>query len=203
MEQDRLQDDFRTLFLSLLNQAGNKDSLYVAITSANWGEGCSTISQSLAATFSEIDRTVLVNFSFRDQSPEYRSTYPEFKINLSDLSDPKCQAEIASTKAPIVVIQANQNQDLKKADVIHILTFLRSQFNFAVFDVPPSVSGPEIFLLGDLLDGTLIVIEAGKTSYKAIAHLKETLLSLGTKILGSVLNKRVYHIPRSIYKKLN
>ena len=52
------------------------------------------------------------------------------------------------------------------------------------------------------VDGVVLVIEAGKTREQVAVRAKKELEEAGGKVLGVVLNKRKYHIPEWIYKRL-
>jgi Mrp family chromosome partitioning ATPase len=52
------------------------------------------------------------------------------------------------------------------------------------------------------VDGVLLVLEAGKTRRHVAIRAKKELEEAGGKLLGVVLNKRRYHIPERVYKRL-
>jgi Mrp family chromosome partitioning ATPase len=52
------------------------------------------------------------------------------------------------------------------------------------------------------MDAVILVIEAEKTRWEVARKAKEELEKAGATILGAVLNKRKYYIPRSIYRRM-
>ena len=70
----------------------------------------------------------------------------------------------------------------------------RQRFEYIVIDSPPVLPIPDTRLLGEWVDGFLIVVAANKTPRKL---LEETLALLGpAKILGLVFNSEKYHHSR-------
>ena len=56
--------------------------------------------------------------------------------------------------------------------------------------------------LASLLDGVIIVAESEKVRWEAIQRVKGQLVKANANILGVVLNKKQFHIPRWLYKTL-
>lgn len=82
------------------------------------------------------------------------------------------------------------------------LDVLRERFDLVVFDVPPGLDSSQALLLAPHCDGVVLVIEAEKTRWQVAESLRERVTTQGGRVLGVVLNKRKYYIPRFIYKRL-
>jgi len=66
----------------------------------------------------------------------------------------------------------------------------RQRFDYVVIDTPPVLPAPDCRLLGQFIDGYVIVVAADKTPKRL---LEETLALLGpSKILGLVFNRESY-----------
>jgi protein-tyrosine kinase len=82
------------------------------------------------------------------------------------------------------------------------LSGLKANFDFILIDC--------LSFFGDRLaprfctgaDGTIIVIEAEKTRKSSARTMVAELRTVGSDILGAVLNKRRYHIPHWLYDRL-
>jgi capsular exopolysaccharide synthesis family protein len=79
---------------------------------------------------------------------------------------------------------------------------LREAFDIVLVDAPPLAHYADAIALGRLSDGVVLVIEAESTRRDSALAAVETLRSSEVKILGAVLNKRVYPIPEKLYSKL-
>jgi capsular exopolysaccharide synthesis family protein len=79
---------------------------------------------------------------------------------------------------------------------------LRAEFDLIIVDAPPLAHYADAIALGRVADGIVLVIEAEATRKESALAVVENLRSSEVKILGAVLNKRVYPIPEKIYSKL-
>ena len=86
-----------------------------------------------------------------------------------------------------------------------MLTFfeeLRKRFDLVLIDSSPANTSPDGLGLSQKVDGIVLVVEAEKTRWPVVESVKERITRSGGKILGIVFNKRRYHIPGFIYKRL-
>jgi len=79
---------------------------------------------------------------------------------------------------------------------------LRSEFDFLIFDVPPLSVYADAIVLGRMVDGALLVLEANETHRESALRIAETLRSARIPVLGAVLNSRTFPIPGTLYKRL-
>jgi capsular exopolysaccharide synthesis family protein len=79
---------------------------------------------------------------------------------------------------------------------------LRQEFDIVIVDAPPLGHYADAIALGRLSDGVVLVIEAESTRKESALAAVESLRSSDVRILGAVLNKRVYPIPQKLYSKL-
>jgi Mrp family chromosome partitioning ATPase len=71
-----------------------------------------------------------------------------------------------------------------------------------ILDLPPvseSVVGPA---LAKAVDGVVLVVEAERTRSQSVRATHKTLQMYGGNVLGVVLNKRRFHIPEVVYRRL-
>jgi hypothetical protein len=113
--------------------------------------------------------------------------YIEPNLWLADLDAPDSQkgAGLAST------------QQVKKR-----LATLRTRFDFILMDAPGANIQGDASVLGQVSDGTILVIEANSTRKAAALKAKQSLQAANVRILGSVLNNRTFPIPERLYRKL-
>jgi len=79
---------------------------------------------------------------------------------------------------------------------------LRKQFDLVLIDSPSFETSPDGIAIARRVDGVVIVLEAEKTRWPVAERLIEQILSNGGNILGIVFNKRRYHIPEFLYKRI-
>jgi len=78
----------------------------------------------------------------------------------------------------------------------------REEFDYVILDSAPLPSFAEARVLCEKVDGVVLVVESGKIRRQVALRAKKELEDAGAKILGVVLNKRKYHIPDWLYKRL-
>jgi capsular exopolysaccharide synthesis family protein len=76
------------------------------------------------------------------------------------------------------------------------------KFDYVILDSAPISRFSDSQAICSLVDGTLLVIEAGKTRHQVALKAKKDLEDAGGNLLGIVLNKRKYYIPEWIYRRL-
>lgn len=79
---------------------------------------------------------------------------------------------------------------------------LRREFEFLVFNVPSVLLDGTATLLGSLVDGVILVVEANSTHREVARKAKERLQSANARLLGAVFNNRTFPIPAALYSKL-
>jgi len=79
---------------------------------------------------------------------------------------------------------------------------VREEFDYVILDSAPLPSFAEARVLCEKVDGVVLVVESGKIRRQVALRVKKELEDAGAQILGVVLNKRKYHIPEWLYKRL-
>ncbi|RZB33528.1 MAG: hypothetical protein SRB2_03957 [Desulfobacteraceae bacterium Eth-SRB2] len=79
---------------------------------------------------------------------------------------------------------------------------MRDKFDYVLLDSPPVNDCAESRVIASKVDGVILVIESGKTRSQVAVKAKQELEDAGANILGVILNRRKYHIPEWIYKRL-
>ncbi len=75
-------------------------------------------------------------------------------------------------------------------------------FRHVLIDFPSLKEAPEYLLMTPLVEGIILVAEAGKTTKEQISWSTRSIEAAGGKVMGVVLNKRRYPVPEFIHKWL-
>ena len=78
----------------------------------------------------------------------------------------------------------------------------RKRFDYVILDAPPVPIFSEFRVLCRKVDGVVLVILSEKTRRQVALKAKKEIEAAGGHILGVVLNKRNYYIPKWLYKRL-
>ncbi|WP_243373437.1 hypothetical protein [Geotalea sp. SG265] len=89
-----------------------------------------------------------------------------------------------------------------REETLGVFAQLREQFDMVLIDSSPGTTSPTSIALSRYADGVVMVVEADKTSRLVAESLKEKISRNGGNLMGIILNRRRFHIPEFIYKRL-
>lgn len=79
---------------------------------------------------------------------------------------------------------------------------LRANFDLVVLDMPPLEVSRAGLKVAVACDGVIVVVEAERTRAPVVKDLIARLQAVRGNVLGTVLNKRRYHLPSALYRWL-
>jgi Mrp family chromosome partitioning ATPase len=79
---------------------------------------------------------------------------------------------------------------------------LREAFDYILISAPALTRETEATLIGQLVDGVVLIVEANHTRREAVRRAKEQLESAQVRLLGAVLDQRTFPIPEKLYRRL-
>lgn len=80
--------------------------------------------------------------------------------------------------------------DFTQEEMREQLSALRERFGFLLICAPALESAPDGFLLGQLSDGIVLVLQAGSTHRATALQVRRHLENYGVRLLGAVLSKQ-------------
>jgi Mrp family chromosome partitioning ATPase len=66
---------------------------------------------------------------------------------------------------------------------------LAAESDLVIFDSPPLQAVTDSAILSSFMDGTILVIDAGRTRRRAVRMAREALARAGAHVIGAVLNR--------------
>jgi Mrp family chromosome partitioning ATPase len=79
---------------------------------------------------------------------------------------------------------------------------MRTSYDLILIDSPSAARSYDGIMLSPAVDTTLLVVEAERTRSAAAQNLRDKVTDMGGKIGGVLLNKRRFHIPGFIYRRI-
>lgn len=195
--------------IASLNPEGTMKT--IMITCSVSGEGSSTVAANLAVSLSKNKtlKTLLVDGNFR-RPTLHKHFGLENKFGFYDLilgeKDP--EGVLKRTKWPTLLvitsgeINNNPNEIFEPHGLKYLISKLKEEFNYLIFDSAPITTYPDSLVLASRMDGIILVVQADKTRWEVAQKVKEQLEMVQANILGVVLNGRRYVIPKFLYKRL-
>lgn len=168
-----------------------------AVTSPQNGEGVTTVSLMIARELA--------------RHPE-RETLLVSTAELAQLTPADLQSGERWSKEPLTglwrLMPAAKRDVAARAwetdprFVRDLLEQLRRRFGTVILDCGSLLSSPDLPKLGHMVDGAIVVVEAGRSTRPQIDHALEVLSLAGAELKGFVLNRRTYPIPERVYRWL-
>ena len=72
--------------------------------------------------------------------------------------------------------------------MVKLIEEMKAHFDVIIFDAPPVLSVADAQILSNKCDGTILVLNAGKTEKAGLVKAKDALVSSKANIIGVVLN---------------
>lgn len=186
---------YRSLRTNIQYSSFDKKYQTLVVTSANPGEGKSTVSGNLALVLAQGEsRVLLVDCDMRKPS-----LHKKFKIsNVYGISDlligKKDMYGIAykyNDNLAIITagkISPNPAEMLASKAMTAFLDEMKKHFDYIVLDTPPLQAVADAQILSTKVDGTLIVVRAGATKKDAVNNAVSIIKKVNGNIIGTVLN---------------
>lgn len=212
---DRLDERFFEVVRALFGERGHSDLKAVQVTSSRFSEGATTLTLALARFMAKTfgpDKVLAVEANVRQ---------PSF-VDLLGLDPGRSLAGVLAKRQKVE--EAIQQMDepgfsalpggpAGKADIEaweqalfrrfpEVVAELKESYEHILIDSPPVIPYVDASLISGYVDGVVIVVEAGVTPSEVLDHSIEKLKEAGATVLGMILNKRDYHIPKWMYRLL-
>ncbi|MBO4337529.1 MAG: CpsD/CapB family tyrosine-protein kinase [Lachnospiraceae bacterium] len=196
-KEDRMyQESIKNLRTSLLFSGVN--TKVILMTSSFPNEGKSDVSFQLSRELGNISKKVLFLDADIRKSTMVTRYSVEGKIKglshylsgQAGLDEVICETNYENVDIVFAGSLVPNPTELLETDLMReLLEKMRDQYDYVIIDTPPLASMSDSLIVGKWCDGAIIVIEAGRVSYRIAQRVKQKLVDSGCKVLGAVLNK--------------
>jgi capsular exopolysaccharide synthesis family protein len=210
-EEVEIAQEMLSLYKVIDTKLPDMSNRVVQFIGSHTGEGTSTIVRELARIAAErIGHSVLLLDADRYQGTQSRFfsvASPYSWINVLQESGEVRDAIHRVGESDLFFSPASNSRDLtpelfNSPQLEEFWVNLKLEFDLVLIDSPPLTVSPDALALVSKVDGVVLVVEAEKTKWRTVRHVREQIKRVGGNILGIVFNKRRYYIPQSIYKYL-
>jgi non-specific protein-tyrosine kinase len=195
-------ESIRLLRTNIEFASATKEIATLGITSANPGEGKSTMAANLAVTLAQAGfLTALVDADLRRPS-QHRIFGVGNDRGLSTLlSAPDRPWEWAAvptmlpnlTLLPAGPLPPNPADLLSLERMRELLTEMRHTFDVIVLDTPPALVVSDPLIVAAHVDGMILVAKSGKTRLDALRRAATTIQRGSVRIIGVIVNHQTGH----------
>jgi succinoglycan biosynthesis transport protein ExoP len=196
-----LAEAFRATLTSILfvGENGSRPRL-VALTSANAGDGKTTVTINLAIAMAEIRGNVLMIDADMRRPRLHDVLELSNERGLSDLlKEATLSADVIShaiqpTRVPGLSVLTSGAPTHSAANLLHsanltdLLTMLKGRYDMVLIDTPPILQLADARLIGRHADAVILVARAQHTTRDAISAAYQRIAEDRIHVLGTVLN---------------
>ena len=179
----------------------------VMVAATDHGEGGTTTAAILASTLARSGNSKILLVDANLRTPALEQVFDQGQgyklVGLSDkiLSEAPLDQTIYQTDIenlffmPCGRAVTSPSYIFDSEPLGEMLSVLREQFDFVIFDGSPLRDYSESCFLAEKMDGVILVVEAERTKADVVRKIRKDLESAGVSILGVVLNKKRNYIP--------
>jgi succinoglycan biosynthesis transport protein ExoP len=186
---------FRELRTSVILSASGSSANSILVTSAQPGEGKTTVAVNLAFSLAQLGQPVLlVDADMR--RPSVQKYFPETGSRLSDyLAGQGAWQELVSPTSISHLsvlhcgsIPENPSELLSSDRMRALIRESMATYRFVILDSPPLLHRADSRILGSMVGATILVVKAGETPRQVVQYAESQARSVGTNLIGVVLN---------------
>lgn len=198
-DRNPVAEIFRSIGTFILLSKASEPPKSILVTSPGEKEGKSTVSLNIAVALSEsLGNGVIIDADLR--KPKLHSVFnldnktglsTFLSGNVDSISSDKLIKTIPIKGISMITsgpIAPNPAELLFSERMKALINDLYARFNFVIIDAPPLMGMPDSISLSTLVDGTILVIRAGKTPRAALLESRRLLDSVNARLLGVILN---------------
>ena len=203
---DKQQSDFNQLANRILGLRVESRGTVLSFAATASGEGSSFVSYNAAMVLAHTYRQNVIWIDGNFLRPQAK---------LMGLDRPSfCALLQAAGQVDDLIVEENPlliggGSDLTRykgllADAKYgdLLGKLAQRFDFVIVDLPPVLETRDTALMAAGADGLLLVIEQKYLKREIVEHGLRILQDKGVQVLGTVINRRQYLLPKIIYDRL-
>ena len=190
-------EGYRALRTSITFASPDQKKKALLVTSAVPKEGKTITAINLAISLSQAgEKTILVEADYRH--PSLHNIFgisraegiTEFLTGPGDnLNSYIHSTEIANLDLVTCgSIPPNPSELLGSKSMERLIGQLSEIYDRIIFDAPPVLAVTDAVILSTKVDGTIIIVKADETPRKAVLRTSELVASVGSEIIGAVLN---------------
>jgi polysaccharide biosynthesis transport protein len=185
-------ESFRFALTSiLLSEKNGAKPRVLAISSANPGEGKTTVISNLGIALARINRRVLLIDGDMRKPRLHQIFDVDNEVGLSNILAGNSSLAVQATKIPnLFVLPSGRDADehlIFTGQLRQLIRRLRKQFDMVLLDTPPLLQISDARLISRLADAVVLVV-AQHTHRTAIRVAQQRLAEDGSFLLGTILN---------------
>ena len=196
--KDPIAEAYRTIRTSVIFSSTEERPLKsIIITSPGPQEGKTTTLCNLGITMAQgQNRVLLVDADMR--RPRLHEVFKDKnELGLSNFLSGQADFSklVQKTEIDNLFLVSGGSQPPNPSELLasrkmkEFITHAKSEFDFILFDTPPSAIVTDAVILSQAVDGTIIVLQSGRTNKRALPRVNQVLKDARARIIGTLLNR--------------
>ena len=186
---------FRELRTSVILSVSGRFANSILVTSAQPGEGKTTVAVNLAFSLAQLGQPVLlVDADMR--RPRIQKYFPERGSRLSSYLAGQGawqQMVFPTSISRLYVLHCgpvpeNPSELLSSDRMRALIKESMATYRFVILDSPPLLNRADSRILGSMVGATILVVKGGDTPRQVVQYAESQARSVGTNLIGVVLN---------------
>jgi hypothetical protein len=195
---------FQTLLYTVLQrplEKNNPGGVVIGLSSSNSGEGVTYVARALLHELAKCELTSVagVNVSFLRKLHE--PTVDAIRNSVSR-QNPRAADDDGNFNRKVGSLSIPNRRSPWEASWQYrrdCIDLLRSEFDYTIIDCPSLGESGDLLSIAPFVDGIILVVEANRTRRDQPRQAEQRISAAGGKLLGYILNKRVYEVPQWLY----
>jgi Mrp family chromosome partitioning ATPase len=181
-------------------QLPQRSGRMIGFIASSSGEGTTTLASAYAKTVGSHSRRRVLLLNAAPDNAQTPGVLPSL---VADLPLGPCLRPYADNVVAGSLGGASTGDALWKLLALpELWQDLRGQYDDIVLDLPAASSSRLGLTSAALCDGVVVVLEAEKTRAPVVENLIASLRAVRAPILGTVMNRRRFHLPKRVYQWL-
>src|SRR5665647_37024 len=188
-------EGYRSLRFNIEFSAFDRDIKTITITSANRGEGKTTIALNLAVAYAQIGkrvvlldanlRTPAIHLAFGGDNSRGLTNYLTNRNAANEIIQKSYVENLFFITSGPLPTHPSELLALERMNLL--LTELKMYYDLIIVDTPAVLSSTDSKIMAAKCDGVLLVVEYGKVKQNAAKRVKEELSLARVKLMGVVM----------------
>ena len=107
------------------------------------------------------------------------------------------------TVMPAGKVPKNPSELLASKAMERLIASFKTRFDYIFIDTPPVIPLTDACIVGPLVDGVIMVVQAGRTQREVIHHAENRLYQAQAKTLGYIMTNVEFHLPQYLYRYIH
>ncbi len=187
---------YRTIRTAIFFGVPKGESRTILVTSPSPGDGKTTLVSNLAIAMAQAGQKILVMDADFRKPKQHKLFELDNEVGIVNILSGSTRLDDAIHSGPIIGLDLltrgpevpNPSELLNSDSFAELLKILLKCYDRIIIDSPPVTAVADRQIIAAICDVVLLVLMAGKSTRKQSQHARDSLISVGGRLIGAVVN---------------